>query len=110
MFDSDDTVSDGKAVKSSRRRGSNSSRTGKGSSSCDGEGLAGRKKAQCLCIYAPRRGILEVGIQRCHNDVMDDLKKMLINFYGTWIGLHWKGCVANMKTSPIAHVFNVACF
>ena len=77
MFDSDDAVSDGKAVKSSRRRGSNSSRTGKGSSSRDGEGLAKRKKAQCLCIYAPRRGILEVGIQQRRCDVMDDLRKML---------------------------------
>lgn len=82
MFDSDDNVSDGKAVNSSRRRGSNSSRTGKGSSSRDGEDLAGRKKAQCLCIYAPRRGILEVGIQRCHSDVIDDLRKVVLTFMG----------------------------
>ena len=64
VFENDDTVGDGKAVKSSRRRGSDSTRTGKGSSSHDGEGLAERKKAQCLCIYAPRRGILEVSVQQ----------------------------------------------
>ena len=37
--------------------GSTSSKSGKASTSQD---LALKKKAQCLCIYAPRRGILEV--------------------------------------------------
>ena len=30
------------------------------SKSSPSQDLAGKKKAQCLCIYAPRRGILEV--------------------------------------------------
>ena len=49
-----------KSSKSSKRRGSGSSGSGGDGPSCDVEGLRARKKAQCLCIYAPRRGILEV--------------------------------------------------
>ena len=53
----DDAEKRRKVSKVGSKRSAPGTSSSKSSSSQD---LAGKKKAQCLCIYAPRRGILEV--------------------------------------------------